>query len=187
MKNRMPIGIDVDGVCADFSSKFLEMARERYGRPPQGFVQTRWDFNEALSDTEIEALWDEIKATKNWWLTLKPMPDTDLLSHYWRDYKIYFITHRVETAGLPCEVQTALWLEREFGLPDATVIADRYKGCVIAGLGIKVFLDDKPSNVEEAQTVGGASHCVLKDATYNRECALFERVANLNEFLRRLA
>lgn len=166
--SRPIIGLDVDGVLADFGSAFRKLSREMFGRPDKGFIQTSWG-GLGVSPEEIDAVWKRIKRSKNWWLSLGKMPGTESLKEMWFDYRIYFITSRVPTAGLPLEVQTAKWIENNYAIPYPTVITEHSKGPIASALGITIFLDDKPENCLDVMEGKNLIHTYLLDVPYNRE------------------
>ena len=55
------LGIDVDGVVADFRSAFRALAERELGLAA-GDVETE------LSKPDVERLWRAVASTTNWWL-----------------------------------------------------------------------------------------------------------------------
>lgn len=80
--NRKKIGVDIDGVLAEFPKKFAEVINRLYGcnicEPP-----TSWDFaNWNLTKAQLSGAWAAISQTSNFWETLSLMDDVDLRDLY---------------------------------------------------------------------------------------------------------
>lgn len=184
---RLKIGIDIDGVLANFVGAFSKLAHERFGKPAKlPYEQVDWDWaNAGITEKEISKLWAVIRATENFWQTLEPYP-VDLLLPVSLQHDVYFITHRVSTAGRSTTEQSARWIQYHYGIKFPQVIPTRFKGDVADALQLDAFIDDKPSNIiEVAKRVPEADVFVL-DAGYNRVPELdgFPRVKSVDYFLR---
>src|SRR5437660_614000 len=128
MEDKRPaIGLDIDGVLADFSGEFSRRINEKYGLKSDPAKQTDWDFPcLGITVEQEQEIWSEIDATPNFWMTLNPLTDCPEAAHFC-DYKTYFITSRPETAGMPTDEQTAMWLRRHFFIANPTVIVSSMK------------------------------------------------------------
>lgn len=128
-----------------------------------------------------------MKRDPGFWLRLTPYPKTPAVLKRLQKlavtgHDVYFITTRV---GVECKRQSELWLQKEgFMLP--TVIISASKGQVADGIGLNVFIDDKPENIEDVifGTIHGA-RCYLLNRPYNldrqvRDCT---RVNSVEEML----
>lgn len=188
--NRPRIGLDCDGVLADFSGRFIQMANFKYGLQLRPEDQHGWAHQSlGLSDKQADELWTEIKRTQNWWLSsLEPMPDTHVLTYAKDKYRIYFITSRVPSAGLSLEDQTAMWIRRHFFIPNPTVIVSSHKGPLAAALNLDYFLDDRPENTLNVRAFSPFTKVFIHSAPYNREFnqGSIERVDSVNEFFRKV-
>lgn len=181
---RLKIGIDLDGVCADFVGAFRKLAQATIGKPADAAPSVDWDFsNWGISDAEMDQLWKQIRATPNFWYTLAPEGGTSALLQAYRKHRLFFITTRVPTVGLPVEEQSARWLDANFNIGYPTVLVTKKKGLVAQALELDAFIDDKLSNCDEVFPVVNATY--LKDTSYNQEAIPYARVATLDEFLAR--
>lgn len=157
---RRVIGIDVDGVLADFVKGFNRLLVEVTGRDLLGkhYVPTVWDWPTAAGYTpeEIAATTEEVRYTKAFWLCLDPYRDVGnavqrLLTS---GHDVYFITNRY---GRTAKAQTEVWLDAQtYGhRTPPTVLVTPYKGLACQALGVTHYLDDNEDNCLEA-TVAGA-------------------------------
>lgn len=187
--NRPRIGLDLDGVLAQFSPKFLAMASAKYGLNLKQENQVAWDFQcQGITEQQEKALWADIKATRNWWISLEPFPETQVLTYAKDKYRIYFITSRTTTEGLPLEDQAASWVRRNFFIANPTVIVIDNKGPLAFALGLDYFLDDRPENCLSVRAHSPFTKVFIHDAPYNRqfEQGSIERVNSVNEFFRKV-
>ncbi len=158
------LGIDVDGVLADFNGGYRHLFTlltgvDRFNGetdPPVWNYHTHYGY----TDEDASRVWTQIKIDNGFWERLEPLPGatTFLTKLFWRrsTMDIYFITTRV---GREVKPQTERWLARH-GFPNATVlIATGDKGAIAAGLGLTHFLDDRPENLFSLPP--GVDRCLL--------------------------
>lgn len=169
------VGFDMDGVLADFSSAFCEIERalfdpaEPVAQPgaPEDEAERTPERNAAdapVSAKEVDrrrrVVWDRIRATENFWTTLKPTdPDAvrrlhdQMLRHRW---EVVFITQRPATAGDTVQRQTQRWLVQQgFDLPSVVVIAGS-RGAAINALRLTHHVDDSPKNCVDVKSDSSA-------------------------------
>lgn len=188
-----------DGVVANFSGKFVELGNKRYGTAFTELDQQDWDFKPWFTKQQVDEVWDlDIKPTKNFWLTLRPLEGTNLLNQIGfadRPDKFFnghqaeaiFITARVPTVGMTIRQQTCTWLRNHFLItfPNVIVVdqpAEKIPLC--KNLGIDSFIDDKPSTIRELHKAGFKTYAKL--SPYNCREPFPEGVVaveTLDEFL----
>ncbi len=147
----MRIGVDIDGVLADFNSSFVQVIKKLTGITVQ-LPPKEWAYHRAAGVTakEEQAIWAYIKNSSDFWYSLgtEPLCEETLQELVWRRIQgddIYFITSR---PGKCAKKQTEEWLVKEgYRLP-TVLIADSAldKGRIAEGLALEVFIDDKPEN-----------------------------------------
>jgi 5'(3')-deoxyribonucleotidase len=183
---RPVIAIDLDGVVANFSAKFLSVANTMFELNCKQEDQTSWDFRDCQPITKYQedTVFKTLMNTDNWWLSLDPLPETDALRELEHKYQIYFITARFNSAGLPMTDQAAIWLRREFFITNPCVIACKHKGPLLAALNVEYFIDDNVPNIADARVSSPFTKCYIQDQPYNREYeqGSVTRVKSLNEF-----
>jgi hypothetical protein len=168
---RLRVGFDMDGVLADFASAYRDVERDLFGtvdgetppnapeeegespderQPPQAAVSAK------ERDRRRRAIWERIRATPDFWTTLKPTdPDAvrrlyaHMLQHRW---EVVFITQRPATAGDTVQRQTQRWLAHQgFDMPSVLVIAGS-RGSAIHSLRLTHHVDDSPQNCVDVKT-----------------------------------
>jgi hypothetical protein len=181
------LGIDCDGVVFDFVGQFYKVANPMFGTSFSG-PQLTWDFEDEFSPEQVDKVWDEIKRTKNFWMTLRPMPGTKYLQ-YLRDKsaELFFITSRMDTAGMGVREQSCWALRNWFGITYPTVIVVEKPGqkkSIAQALELDSFIDDKRATIIDMHEAGLRSYAHL--APYNSSKPFPEGVLpveTLDEFL----
>lgn len=164
---------DIDGVLADFNNAYRDIILELTGLelpPITNDYPTKWNYHEDVFITkkDLNKVWNYIKTT-SFWEKLKPYPECrealiGIKEQRLNGDDIYFITSR---PGRYAKRQTERWLQSQ-GFSDPTVLISSNKGPVCAGLGVDVFIDDKPENCEEVALACPNSDVFLLDRPYNR-------------------
>lgn len=187
MAKRLNIGVDVDGVLADFTSSARKLCKELFnGRPDDSLVQTTWAFESlGITAEEEKILWKKIDTIPNWWLNHKPLAgvDENLLNDLCRVHRVIFMTNRKDGTGWPIEDQTKVWLRRNLGVQSlCNVVISDNKGPVAQGLNLHYFIDDRPKNYQDVVKYSPSTHSALLDTSYNQELKGADRVESFNEF-----
>lgn len=147
----MNIGVDVDGVLADFNTNFMKRVVEVTGRDLFGpdYIPTTWNYPESLGYTpeEVTATWNHIKQDGNFWSSLPAYPRTNDFLHKLSIksvfHDIYFITSR---PGFDAKQQTEQWLvQHRFGA-SPTVLISSLKGAAATALALDKYIDDNYEN-----------------------------------------
>ena len=165
------IGIDLDGVVADFASAFHDVEHRLFGPdsemrpdPPEQEEAIQSARESAARETSQEsrlaslrdsrrrrdAIWRVIEATENFWETLDPIDPSAvarihaaMLEHQW---EVFFITQRPRTAGDTVQRQSQRWLVGQgFDLPSVLVIGGS-RGAAAGALRLDYHVDDSPQN-----------------------------------------
>jgi len=145
------VGIDLDGVLADFRSAFRTMASTVLGGELAGY-------EEELTSSEIERVWRAIASTPNWWVSVRPHEPEQIarLFQLARDkhWEIVFLTKRPPSGGDAVQYQTQWWLEQQGFLLPAVVTVPGSRGELANALRLDILIDDLFVNCAE---VVGAS------------------------------
>jgi hypothetical protein len=141
------LGIDVDGVVADFRTAFRSLAERELGIAPD-------DVEADLTKAEVERLWRSVAATTNWWLTVPPYEPAQMSRLYAQSrrgrWEIFFLTSRPPSAGDCVQLQTQVWLERlGFFLPSVLTTPAGARGEVARSLRLDLAMDDRMVNCME--------------------------------------
>lgn len=178
---------------------FVQLGNQRFKTNHTVLDQTDWDFKPWFAKWQVDEIWEQdIKPTKNFWMTLKTLPGTTLLQAItsadrpetlWnlKRAELFFITSRVDSKGMSAREQACWWLRNHFGLtyPTVIVVEDSNKKAVIAkSLELDSFIDDKVRTCIQMHEQGIRSY--IKLCPYNcseQYPAGIEPVENLDQFL----
>lgn len=179
----MKIGLDIDGVLADFIGAFRNEASWVLGRRITG-EPANWDFSNWMTAEEQNKVWVRVRSTDNWFEKYpRPMPGVwENLYNLTAKHEVYFISARDNTAGDPVQVQTQHWL-RGLKIEFPTVIITKTKGPIVAALKLDVFLDDKTQNLEDIQLSSPGTKLFLQNASHNQKDKIGIRIVNFKEFM----
>ena len=165
------LGVDLDGVVADFNAGLKPIAAEWLGVPLSGLTnEVSWGFPEWKLEASggYEALHRFAVKEKRLFGTLPPMAGAPaalrrLSTH---DIRIRIITHRLYIPWFHREAigQTVDWLE-EHGIPywDLCFMRDK------AAVGADLYLEDSPGNIEALKRDGNA--VIIVTNSINRHLA----------------
>lgn len=185
----MRIGIDVDGILADFNAHYIPLIVKLTGRdlfPPE-YVPTTWEYPAILGYTteEITAVWSYIENNKWFWYDLPTYPETNDSIRYLANRAkagddLYFITSR---PGKTSKAQTEGWLARQgiiaLGseymtvkhIPHITVLISSEKGLCARALKLDAYIDDRWENclsIPFGLAPGVGTRTFLLDRPWNR-------------------
>lgn len=161
-------GVDLDGVCADYTSAFREIVAEVKGVPLESLpLERSWDFSEwGISGDEFMELHHFAVTERRMMATLPTFEDcSDVL---WRlsdaGVWIRIITHRlyVNWSHAAAVADTVSWLDTA-KIPYRDICFLGAKPQVEAD----IYIDDAPHNVEGLRSAG--NEVVVFDQPYNQD------------------
>ena len=141
------LGIDVDGVVADFRNAFRALAERELGISAD-------DVEADLSKQDVDRLWRTVAETTNWWLDV-PVYERDQIARLYSQsrrsgWEIFFMTSRPPSAGDSVQLQTQVWLEKQgFLLPSVLTVPAGARGELARSLRLDLALDDRIVNCLE--------------------------------------
>jgi hypothetical protein len=140
------IGVDLDGVVADFRSAFRQVAGHVLHRDLEGDA-------ESLAPNEQERVWRAIAATENWWVGIQPYEPDQIARLYAAAregrWEIVFLTKRPPSGGECVQLQTQWWLEQWGYLMPAVVTVPGSRGELANALRLDLLIDDLLVNCVE--------------------------------------
>jgi hypothetical protein len=145
------IGIDIDGVLADFRTAFRTTAMRylRHAIEDGDHVESA----AALSPEDVRRVWEHIGKAQNWWMDV-PAYEPDQIARLYSltramGWEVFFMTKRPPSAGDSVQFQTQWWIERfGFYLP-AVLTVPGSRGDIANGLRLDMVIDDQPINCAE--------------------------------------
>jgi 5'(3')-deoxyribonucleotidase len=193
----MKLGIDVDGVLADFNTAFIAYVIKVTGVdffPARPFDIPCWNYPQyyGYSEKQVTAVWDVVKQDGRFWRTLPTYPNSRLslnrlIDCGLRGDDVYYITNRM---GVTPKCQTERWI-RMLGYAYPTVLITGDKAGAARVLELDAYIDDKWENCDAvSKTVyrGIRVRTFLLDRPWNREMApkLVTRVGSIAAMLNQL-
>jgi uncharacterized HAD superfamily protein len=182
------VGIDLDGVLADFNSRFLRVSRRLLSKPEKGFQPTDFYYEKCgpWTKKEVERVINWMKNEDDFWLSLERLPNTNQLAKREPQLEYFFITSRFSTIGLPTTYQSEMWLKQQYGLKAPFVIVSSEKGKEAAKLDLTHFIDDRAENCVEVKDAVPGCQVAVFDTTYNRHLKdpRILRVTDFNQWLK---
>lgn len=192
--SRKRIGIDCDGVLAEFYRRYTEEMQRLFPHIPNLVGTSKhmpcWFVDEWPGATKemVKATWDAVTNSRDWWLGLAPIPTFDerrALTHLARDHEVYIITARRETKGNSVLHQTWRWLGNH-GIHGVSVIVQKNKGPLARALKLDYFLDDRPQNCEEVNNYATSCRVFLREWPWNENTPMnwdIGGVKSITEFI----
>jgi phosphoglycolate phosphatase-like HAD superfamily hydrolase len=109
------LGIDIDGVLADFRAAFRKASKSSIGHA----IEDQGDpkASASLGQREVKRVWEQIARTPNWWMTLEPYEPDQVARLYQltraAGWEVFFLTNRPASAGDTVQFQTQWRIERQ--------------------------------------------------------------------------
>ena len=188
------LGVDVDGVVADFQSAFRALAERELGLTP-GDAET------GLSKSDVDRLWRAVASTTNWWLDV-PAYEPDQIERLYAQsrkarWEVFFMTSRPPSAGDSVQLQTQVWLERHgYFLPSVLTTPAGARGELARSVRLDLALDDRPvncleiisaSNAKALMVLRGPTQARAREAAEARGIGVVSSLAEALDAVERLA
>jgi hypothetical protein len=159
------IGIDLDGVLADFRSAFRATAMHCLRRDVDDPAAALEGTPGSLTDKDIRKVWDHIARTPNWWMEVPAFEPEQIARLYActpaSAWEVFFLTKRPASAGDSVQFQTQWWIERfGFYLP-AVLTVPGSRGDIANGLRLDLIVDDQLINCVEVVSASASKAMLM--------------------------
>ena len=151
----MVIGLDIDGVVADFIGPFLRFVERRAGNGPilpETITDLTFKHHPYLSETLVRECILEVSDDPKFWRELAPLPSArewKVLDQLSRERRLVFLTHRYERDTYDVRQVTCDWL-RSHGVSRPLVyFTQSEKSALVTNLGVRIFVDDRHENCQD--------------------------------------
>ena len=168
MDDRIVLGVDLDGVCADYEGAFRSAVMRQQGRdaaelPPQTVMDaySQWGF----TFDEFEEAHRRAVLEDRMFRHMEPLPGVSEALWELSDLGVWIriITHRLifNWAHEISAADTAAWLDaHQIPYRDLCFIGDK------PNVGADLYVDDSPNNIVSLREAGRAA--IVFDQPYNR-------------------
>src|SRR6266566_3001278 len=150
------IGLDIDGVLADFRTAFRQTAELCLRRDVAEGADEQ--ASTVLAPEEVRRVWEYIAKEPNWWMEVPAYEPAQIARLYGltraAGWEVFFMTKRPASAGDSVQFQTQWWIERfGFYLP-AVLTVPGSRGDIANGLRLDLMVDDQVINCVEVISAG---------------------------------
>jgi uncharacterized HAD superfamily protein len=151
----MLVGLDIDGVVADFLSPFLRILEKRIGNgpiPPETITDFTFTEHPYLSPEVVWNCMAKVSYDPDFWQGLSSLitpAEWQRLEQLKRQRELVFVTQRFVRESYDIHGLTCNWLKTH-GISEPVVhFTQENKGELARNLGVGLFVDDRYENCQE--------------------------------------
>jgi uncharacterized HAD superfamily protein len=186
----MLVGLDVDGVVADFLDPFLRFVAKKTGCEPiaaETITDLSFKGHPVITEEALEASLAALSHERDFWPRLAPLlapSEWEALESLSRKGRLVFITHRHPHDTYDIHQVTSDWL-RKHGIAKPVIhFTQEYKSALVESLGVELFVDDRHENcldvAEKTQAAVFMPHRLYNQSFIHPRV---KRIRNFNELL----
>jgi len=189
----MIVGLDIDGVLADFLSPFLLRLEQKTGTGPiHSDSITDFNFSEhpVLSDKVVWECLEEVSYDPTFWQSMASL----ITPSEWKqleglnlEKRLFFLTHRYVRDTYDIHGVTSDWLKK-YGISQPVIhFTNKSKAELVEELGIQFFMDDRYENCQDVAEKTKAM-VLMPHRPYNRSFnhPAVKRIHNFSELFSHL-
>jgi len=180
------VGLDIDGVVADFLNPFLLLLAKRLGNgpiEPDSITDFKFEEHPLLNEKVVWECMESVSYDPHFWHSLSSLISTEewkRLEQLNREGQLAFITHRYVRETYDIHRVTCDWLKFH-GISDPVVhFTQDQKAGLVRKLGIQLFVDDRYENCRDVAERTGAV-VLMPQRPYNRSFD-HPRITKIDQF-----
>jgi uncharacterized HAD superfamily protein len=186
----MLVGMDIDGVVADFLGPFLRFVEKKTGCAPftaETITDLSFKDHPELTEDKLQACLAGLAHERDFWPQLAPLlapAEWEALEALSRKGHLVFITHRHGHDTYDIHQVTSDWLRRHGISKPVIHFTQEYKSTLVERLGVKLFVDDRHENCQDVAEKTQAT-VIMPHRHYNQAFVhpRVKRIKNFNELL----
>lgn len=151
----MKVGLDIDGVIADFISPFLKVVENRSANGPihvDSITDLTFKNHPALTEEIISKCINEVSDDPGFWCDLPPLLSSDdwqTLDELSEQSRLVFLTHRYVRESYDIHRVTCDWLVRHGIRKPVVYFTQDRKSALVEKLDVRLFVDDRHENCQD--------------------------------------
>lgn len=149
------VGLDIDGVVADFLAPFLLLLEKRLGNGPiseESITDFKFKDHPLISEEVVHDCMQTVSYDPHFWQNLSSMispSDWQNLENLSRRRQLVFVTHRYVRETYDIHGITCDWL-KSHGISEPVVhFTNELKAELVQNLGVHLFMDDRHENCQD--------------------------------------
>jgi 5'(3')-deoxyribonucleotidase len=172
---RFKIGLDVDGVIANFNQSYIDELNLVSGSKVKYDINNlrEWNYEVSLgfNKDQVDEVWNKLADPirgRDFWAGLAPCANSQefkVIEEWDRDHELTYITSSPDVHRHTRQK----WVNAFYGTASPLIVS-HLKGHIAAGLGLHAVIDDRPRNLEDVISYCGTKcKVILYDRPWNRE------------------
>jgi len=171
------LGIDIDGVVADFGNTILRYMKQINPKAELNDIIEYGFDNMGINAKELHTILKNFEHTKEY-LSMRVIPHAvEVTRKLFKNNEIYFISARDQYKGVVDDTFT--WLRNNHFQSDGLICGQRDKYPIVKKLGIDLVIEDNPDQIIELSKKG--IECICFDQPWNQNLKI---VSNRDRVLR---